>query len=551
MKRSFFLLLLACSGWSAYAQDNNYEALARQFSQTNPQGTARMMGIGGSHSAIGADLSTLTANPAGLGMYTRSELSITGLYNAVSNTSNYLGNSSSASANGLGIGNAGVVFSGRKNQNVSRGAWRGGSWGLGYSANNQYLSKIRFGGENQGSSMVDYFAEQTNKDAQSLGPQQLLSDFRNDLAQHRSVFDYPTTMYYYGLLVEPTSAQGTPYIGAEAGKRTNQDFTYSGTGRTGQWTLGYGGSYLDRLYLGFSVGYATMNFTSDKMMDENFVSPVAIRSFRYRNALNTTGRGFNFSAGFLYKPSDFIRFGAAITSPTSYTIRETASQFLDVALTSPVNITAAAFPDLNAGSTNLINDLQSAGYGLTTTQVGTAISSVPSLSVLPFEAAYRLRTPLKANAGVAVFIGKQGFISGDVELLNYQGMRLTSNDANADGGLRSGFYTDLIKSTYRNTLNVRLGGEYRFGPVTARAGFAYYQDPYQRTAQFNNLDRSRKIFSGGLGYRSERFFVDAALQAGRQQTAYAPYILANTQDYASSLTKTTTLTGIVSVGTFF
>ena len=214
-----------------------------------------------------------------------------------------------------------------------------------------------------------------------------------------------------------------------------------------------------------------------------------------------------------------------------------------MSLVRPVTVDASGFPDINAAGGSLVTDLQNAGYGIASTASGPAITSIPSLSVLPFESGYKLRTPLKANAGVAVFIGKQGFLSADAELINYAGMRLTSTDENADGGLRSGFYTDLVKSTYRNTVNVKLGGEYRFGPVTARAGFAYYQDPFQRTPQFSNLDRSRKIFSGGLGYRTDRFFLDGAVQYGRQQTAYAPYILSNSQDYASGLTKSNQLMG--------
>ena len=42
-------------------------------------GTARSMAMGGALSSLGADASVMATNPAGLGMYSRSELTITPL----------------------------------------------------------------------------------------------------------------------------------------------------------------------------------------------------------------------------------------------------------------------------------------------------------------------------------------------------------------------------------------------------------------------------------------------------------------------------------------
>lgn len=48
-----------------------------QLSQTQPFGTARSMALGGAFASLGADLASMSVNPAGLGMYQRNEIVLT------------------------------------------------------------------------------------------------------------------------------------------------------------------------------------------------------------------------------------------------------------------------------------------------------------------------------------------------------------------------------------------------------------------------------------------------------------------------------------------
>jgi hypothetical protein len=57
---------------------------------------------------------------------------------------------------------------------------------------------------------------------------------------------------------------------------------------------------------------------------------------------------------------------------------------------------------------------------------------------------------------------------------------------------------------YKGVFNFRLGGELKFKTIMARAGFAYYTDPYK-----DEELKGRKMFiSGGLGYRNKGMFID-------------------------------------------
>ena len=95
MKRKIIILLAACVA-AAPLQDQNLEfggltynndlMMSTDFaalSRSHPFGTARVMGMGGAFTSLGADLSSMSINPAGLGMYRRNEFSLTPLPTAV------------------------------------------------------------------------------------------------------------------------------------------------------------------------------------------------------------------------------------------------------------------------------------------------------------------------------------------------------------------------------------------------------------------------------------------------------------------------------------
>ena len=72
MKRIILPLLLLAS--TATAQDI-YRM--ESFTSNDLNGTARFVGMGGAMSALGADISVMGTNPAGIGLYRRSDFAAT------------------------------------------------------------------------------------------------------------------------------------------------------------------------------------------------------------------------------------------------------------------------------------------------------------------------------------------------------------------------------------------------------------------------------------------------------------------------------------------
>jgi hypothetical protein len=101
-----------------------------------------------------------------------------------------------------------------------------------------------------------------------------------------------------------------------------------------------------------------------------------------------------------------------------------------------------------------------------------------------------------------------------------------------------------IKSVYRNYLGLRLGGEMKFNTLFARAGAAYYTNPYQDSKE---LKADKLFLTAGTGWRNAGMFVDMAFVLGISRDVNFPYVLSDKNNVVSSL-KQMSGTVIVTVG---
>ena len=139
MKKALFLFFSVCTLNVAVAQIYTYPGLTKQFSTTYSVGTARMQALGGANSALGADMSSISGNPAGLGFYTRSEVNMSLAYTGVQTKSMYLSTADEASENQIQVPTLGMVIS---SNTLSGGDWHG-SFGFGYSRQAIFIQPIQ------------------------------------------------------------------------------------------------------------------------------------------------------------------------------------------------------------------------------------------------------------------------------------------------------------------------------------------------------------------------------------------------------------------------
>ncbi|AWW00535.1 OmpP1/FadL family transporter [Arcticibacterium luteifluviistationis] len=470
---------------------------AFRFSQYSNYGSARSLGMGGAFTALGGDASSSIVNPAGLGFYNRSEFSISPVFRNLTTTSTYLGNTSSNKSSNFGLGQASVVFS-KPGRN---GKIKRSNFGISYNTLVNFHNEHSYSGANQRSSMMDAFAEEANSSGATP------TDLDNEFDPITGYTDTRESMYYQAYLINPFE---DGYVVGEPSFPVNQQGSVSESGNLGQLNLSYAANLGDKTYLGASLGLQTLNYNMVTYHYENFPQGEIFEEFAITDDLIVSGFGANLSLGAIFKASRNINIGVNVTTPTVLGAKET--------LYSSVQIN------------QLPNTFE------------TDFSTIESL---PGDFNYKVSSPLRANVGASYMLPKKiGMLSVQAEYVGYRGMGIKNKDLSQWADEQ----TNAISNYYKNVVNIKGGLELRKSSFRLRGGLNYMGDPINVN---DGVDRSKLIVSGGLGYRSPKFFIDAAYSANTFDSAYTPYSLSNAEDFDSSLISSKSGNLTFTIGTFF
>ncbi len=519
---------------SAFGQD--YSGDVFRYSDQPITGTARFQGLGGGHAAIGGDASSAFTNPAGLGFYNRSEVSISPGVRLQNVGVNYAGANTNANKAVPFVGQAALIFAGEPSR---QGSMRRGTFGITYSRHVSLNNEFAFTGLNNRSSITDAYAADLN----SFGFKSDDVDkvFNKSTNQVTDINGAPGTAYlaaaYQLYLVDPTASGANTYVGAEGDKVTNQTQSYSSSGSQSQWSLAYGANFDDKWYVGGSLGIASTRFDFTNRYSETFVGGDQIRGLTDQSTLTVRGTGVNLTLGTIFRPTELVQLGATFTSPTFSGLTETYDRTLSADIIGIRQVeNGKPVLDANGNQKRFVPDLQ-------------------KIALPSNDFNYSITTPLRASGGATFFFKKRGFITATAEYVGYSGMRVSTSDYSAAVDNQA-FREDNkknVQAAYQNVVNFRVGAEVRANMFRFRAGAAYlptaYKDTYDQLAK--NGDRNSLLLSGGVGVRNERFFLDVAYSAYAFKTAYAPYTLNNSQNYAAAVLNNKVGSALLSVGVFF
>ncbi|KAA6431491.1 hypothetical protein FEM33_24575 [Dyadobacter flavalbus] len=514
-KQSMWAVVCAlCASSSVFGQ---YASDALRYSESNLTGSARFQALGGNHAALGGDPSVIHGNPAGLGFYNRSELTVSPAVTSINNKTRYIDDTQSSGKSNFNIAQASLVIA---SQPGFQRKWKGSSLGISFSRQQTFQDKYNFSGLNNRSAYLDQVIENVNADGTTVS--QLETDFESDPAKGGPVAYSLPSAYYQMYLINPTSSTGPPYAPLDKNSVVDQFGTYSATGANTQWNIAYAGNYNDKFYIGATLGFSRLRYKYTRTFQDSYADSPELVSTQQDESLTVTGNGINVALGVIYKINPFVQIGGVLTSPTFTSIKETfnqnvSAQFVDNKVTGPDG------------------DLITPPY--------------TSLPIAPNDFVYSLTSPFRGNFGATFFFQDKGFITGSVEYVGYAGMGANTNYLSSTSNEAFKNETKAeIKDTYRNTANFRIGGEYRMNMFRARAGAAYLGDPYSRT---DGLNRQKLLFSAGVGVRGSRFFADLTGTLLTYKTAFTPYALANAQDYSSVEITNKPVNVMLTIGTTF
>lgn len=496
--RIYFICASLCIGLAAQGQILSYPFIGKTFGTSYANGTARMRGLGGHFNSIGADISSISGNPAGLGMYNRSEINLTGSFASQSIQSNYIGNQTSSNDYQASLTGFGVVLEGEATNN-----WKG-NFGFAHSKQVLFNQSLNLFGINNVSSLLDNYIETANKNGETGASLDDQYDSRSNTALS------PEAVAYQSYLINPDPATGAaPFYRLSPSLPTQQSGVATMDGYQSQWDLSYGLNYLQKLYLGIGVHLTKVQATFTNNWDETFVGSPYVNGFSYNERLLSNGNGYSLSLGMMYKLNTNVRLGLSFQSPTYFTQ-------INEQLNGTMQTRAIAIPAFDSNG----NPIE--------------ITRIDPVYLATNEFSYQLTTPMRIGGGLSYFFGKKGFLSFDLEMVDYSQIKISSLELtpSANANFKSK-YNGLVSRYFQPDVNIKIGAEFRVSSnISVRGGVAQFGSGYQKT--FDPIDRTALQFSTGVGYKSNDFYIDLSFVHRTQKDAYTPYVLDNASKYASS-----------------
>ncbi len=464
MKKIIYTVSALLLGTGVFAQ-NLVDAL--RYSDYKITGTARSAAMGNAFGALGGDFTSLSINPAGLGVYRSDEFVFTLDPSRANVDASYLGHTASESKYRLSLDNLGYVGTIRP-ANTGQSSLVSLNFGIGYNRLNNYKQDMLIEGYNSQESMIDTIIAKTN------------GINYNDLFYENNPYenvDWDSEMAWQTYLIEPDGESKNQYVarGLYEGEKVDQRKTVSKEGYINEYLFSFAANFNHKFYLGATIGIHDLNYEESSIHTEYNLSDLSqktvyLDNFSYYQNLKTTGTGYNFKIGAIFKPINEIRLGIAFHSPTFY--------------------------DLNDRYDYSIVSQTDQGLSQENSPHG--------------EYDYHLETPFRTIFSAAYVIAKKGLISIDYELVDYSTAKLKNGAGNYH-------FTDEnndIKEAYKSVGNLHIGGEYRItNAFSLRAGYENYPSAYESYAfgaDQKNKNADYSAVSAGFGYNQGNFFADMA-----------------------------------------
>jgi ABC-type multidrug transport system fused ATPase/permease subunit len=311
--------LLFCS--QHLTAQNEFDAL--RYSNLEFYGDARFNAMGGSFGALGANMSSLSINPAGIGVYQSSDMSFTPAFHYNYTDTKLDGNSLTDGKLNFHFSNIGIVgnFSGS-------GDWQSVSFGMGYNRTSNFNTSISAKGKTD-KTMLNTYVNELNANG---------GTFDGDI---ESLYPFSANLAYQNYLVNPTLADSLQYDNVfQNSKNITQTTNYETRGGSGEVFFTFGGNYNDKLYLGATMGIPTVRYIYDRNYTETSGANDTLtdfKSFTVNDYVKTTGAGVNFKLGMIYKVTDWVRIGMAF-SLLQETFTITIAELIRQLITIPVGL---------------------------------------------------------------------------------------------------------------------------------------------------------------------------------------------------------------------
>jgi hypothetical protein len=320
MKKTFFFAFAMLSA-SAFAQET-YESA--QLATTDLNGTARYVGMGGAMEALGADISTISSNPAGIGVFHRSWAGISAGATIQSGDGIEHQVITKSGVTNADLNQVGFVYSSQ----VGQRSWLNVGFNFSKSRNfNQIIgaesavSLDRASSLSKSTALVGYNYNTTDRNT-PIAYDLVFNTFNNNISRNKGTKDSGEPSYPYAI--------SNRYLGQReiSGYIGNYDFNISG-------------SINDRVFLGLTLGIKDVHYDSDSYYSEllgngNYLEnrtaylPVeGSGELGIRDNRRITGTGIDVKFGAIFRPIEEspFRIGIYVHTPTWYRLKFSSTMY--------------------------------------------------------------------------------------------------------------------------------------------------------------------------------------------------------------------------------
>lgn len=459
-------------------------------------GTARYVGMGGAMEALGADISVINSNPAGIGLFRRSSGSVSfGLVSQYGASSFKYGNKTNAS-----FDQAGFVYSLRDGRRTFI------NFGFNYhkSKNFDYIlnaASALNGASQHKLSYMKALANENNLDKTSSG-------WRGKFA-YTSQLD---NLYYNTLMM--TSSDGFFYNDA-----SGYEFGRAETGYIGEYDFNTSVNVNDRVYLGITIGIHDVHYTGHSLYNEALVNlnNQTAGDITVNDERRITGTGYNASFGIILRPVDAspFRIGLSVSTPTWYDLK-------------------------TSNYTYLINNTKADGGGKLQ-------GDYPNYTTgESYE--FKLFTPWKFGVSLGHTVGNYLALGASYEYADYSRLDTRVND-----GYDVDYWGDVYehsssdepmnrhtRETLKAVSTLKIGAEAKVMPnLAVRAGYNYvspmfkkegykdgnidsYGSNYSSATDYTNWEATNR-YTVGVGYTLGKMSFDLAYQYAQTNGKFHPF----------------------------
>lgn len=511
MKKILSIMTAAMLGTAVSAQETYDNA---QLATKDLNGTARYVGMGGAMEALGADLSTIGTNPAGIGMFRRGMVAGSFGFNTLSDAKSF-GN---ANKTNMSFDQAGFVYSMRSGRHSML------NFGFNYTKSKNFDQILTAAGRLNNASQNKLSAMKNANGVYTL------QDKNNGLVSNSGAYSQADYLYsnvlfnHYdsnnpndpnnatltdkGVIVNQTTGLPVYY------NATGYDFGRSTTGYIGQYDFNVSGNSNDRFYWGFTVGIYDVHYNGSSLYSESLVDGnTAIGDVAMNDERKITGTGFDVKAGLIFRPAEEspFRIGLYVHTPTWY--------------------------DLTTRNYTVLNNNTNEAYG--STERGKSSESYD----------FKFYTPWRFGVSLGHTVGNYLALGATYEYADY-----TTNDIRVNDGGEVDYWgnyyetssrDEAMKQNIKNSLKgvhtVKLGMEFKPEKNFAvRLGYNYqsamynkngfkdgslesYGTYYASTTDYTNWKDTHR-FTAGVGYNYGKFSFDLAYQYSQTNGDFYPFM---------------------------